>query len=46
MIYAMAKKLGISESEIERQYTLTEIAERNLFDVYDDFVEREMLKVK
>jgi hypothetical protein len=46
MIYKMAKQLGQSENEIKDQYTYSEIAERNLMDVYDNYVERELMKVK
>jgi hypothetical protein len=40
----MAKKLGQTEETIKNNYTLAEIAERNLFDRYADYIERELLK--
>ena len=46
MIYSLAKKLGQTEQMIKESYTLTEIAERNLFDAYDNYVEREITKMK
>jgi hypothetical protein len=46
MIYKMAKQLGQSEEQIKEQYTFSEIAERNLFDVYADYIDREVNKVK
>jgi hypothetical protein len=42
----MAKNLGQSEEQIKEQYTFTEIAERNLFDLYEDYIDRELMKVK
>ena len=43
----MAKKLGTSEKEIMNQYTFDELIERNLFDIYSDFIDRELMpKVK
>jgi len=45
-IFSMAKKLGQSEQQIREQYTFEELAERSLFDVYDNYVEREAGKMK
>jgi hypothetical protein len=42
----MAKKLGQSEEQIKEQYTFAEIVERNLFDIYENYVERELTKAK
>jgi hypothetical protein len=42
----MAKKLGQSEEQIKEQYTFAEIVERNLFDIYENYVERELMKAK
>jgi hypothetical protein len=42
----MAKELGQSEQAIKDQYTFDEIMERNLFEVYDSYIEREMMKAK
>jgi hypothetical protein len=42
----MAKKLGQSEEQIKEQYTFAEIIERNLMDIYDSYIERELMKVK
>jgi len=42
-IYAMAKKLGQSEEQIMKQYTFDEIIERNLFDIYENFIDRELM---
>jgi hypothetical protein len=46
MIYSLAKKLGQTEETIKKQYTLAEIAERNLFDIYANYVDRETFKMK
>jgi hypothetical protein len=46
MIYDLAKKLGQTEEEIKNQYTYTEILERKMFDVYDNYIDRELMKVK
>lgn len=42
----MAKKLGQSEQQIKEQYTFSEIVERNLMDIYENYVERELMKAK
>lgn len=42
-IYQMAKKLGQSEKQIKEQYTFDEIVERNLFDIYDNYIDRELM---
>lgn len=39
----MAKRLGISEQEVREQYTHEELAERNLFEVHDDYIQRELI---
>lgn len=39
----MAKALGISEQEVKEQYTHSEIAERNLFESHDDYIQRELM---
>jgi hypothetical protein len=46
-IFSMAKKLGKSEKQIKEQYTFDELLERNLFDLYDNYIDRELMpKVK
>lgn len=42
----MAKELGQSEEQIKDQYTFAEIMERNMFEVYDNYIDREMMKAK
>lgn len=39
----MAKKLGQTEQQIKEQYTVQEIAERNLFEIYENYVDRELM---
>lgn len=39
----MAKTLGISEQEVKEQYTHAELAERNLFEAHDGYVQRELM---
>jgi hypothetical protein len=39
----MAKTLGQSEEQIKDQYTLSEVFERNLFEVYDAHVSKELM---
>jgi hypothetical protein len=46
MIYKMAKTLGQSEQFIKDNYTFLEIVERNLFDIHDNYIDRELMKVK
>lgn len=45
-IYSMAKTLGVSEQQIKDEYSLDEIIERNLFEVYQDYIDRELMKAK
>ena len=45
-IYKMAKLLGQSEEQIKKQYTFTEIVERNLMNTYNSYIERELMKMK
>jgi hypothetical protein len=42
----MAKELGQSEQAIKDQYTFDEIMERNLFEVFDGYIQNELMKVK
>jgi hypothetical protein len=37
----MAKKLGQSEQFIRDNYTMAELSERTLFEVYEEYVKRE-----
>ena len=39
----MAKQLGITEQKVKEEYTFAELVERNLFDVYENYVERELM---
>ena len=45
-IYQLAKKIGKSEEQIKKLYSYPEIIERNLFDVYDHYVDNELMKEK
>jgi hypothetical protein len=46
MIYNMAKTLGRREQQIKGDYTFAEIAERNLFDGYDNYVKKELIRIQ
>ena len=45
-IYNLAKKLGQSEEQIKEQYTYTEIIERNLMEIYDNYIDRTLMEAK
>jgi hypothetical protein len=42
-IYGMAKKLGITETQVKEEYTFAEIVERNAMDLHDNYVDRELM---
>jgi hypothetical protein len=42
----MAKTLGQPEQYIKDNYSFTEILERNLFDVYDNYIGRKLTEIK
>jgi hypothetical protein len=44
-LYQFSKKLGISEKQARKEYSWSEVFERNLFETYDDYVDR-MLRPK
>lgn len=46
MIFQMAKKLGKTEKQIQEAYTLDELIERNMFEQYDDYIQRSLLEKK
>ena len=39
----MAKKLGQTEQTIKEQYTIQDVAERSLFEVYENYIDRELM---
>lgn len=43
MIYQISKKLGQTEQTIRDNYTRAEIKERFLFDIHDQYIDRELM---
>ena len=43
MIFQLAKKLGQTEQTIRDNYTRPEIKERFLFDIHDNYIDRELM---
>ena len=43
MIFQLAKKLGQTEQTMRDNYTRAEIKERFLFDIHDNYIDRELM---